>query len=481
LIEWRRKRMKRLFYVAISALFFLAVSPFALNSCEPRIVGTNAIAGTADRCFQAFLNPPATEWNQTYGGIDYDVAYSVIQTADGGYAIAGRTDSFGSSNGDFWLVKTDSTGNAQWNKTYAMGAPAVASCVIQTADGGYALAGYANYDFGLVKVDSSGNMEWNKTYGGVGADWAHSVIQTEDGGYALAGFYSSGYGTGGSDFWLVKVDSTGNMLWNKTYGGTEYDDAWSVVHTPDGGYALAGYTYSFGAGSSDFWLVKTDADGNMLWNKTYGGTDADYAYCMIQTRDGGYALAGETFSFGTDYVNFWLVKVDSSGSMQWNQTYGGTGGFGYEGARSLVQTSGGGYALAGFTDPYGSGYEDFWLVKTDSTGNVQWNETYGGGGHEQARSMVQTADGGYALAGYTTSFGAGSFDFWLVKVARPILVGDVDGNGKVNIIDVLMVAKAFGTDSHSPSWNPKLDVNSDSKVDIIDILATAKNFGQTDT
>jgi hypothetical protein len=252
----------------------------------------------------------------------------------------------------------------------------------------------------------------NRTYGGTSTDIAFSVVQTGDGGYAIAG-YTYSFGAGEHDFWLVKTDAAGNMQWNRTYGGTSNDFARSVVQTGDGGYAIAGYTDSYSVGYDDFWLVKTDSSGNMQWNKTYGGTGNDIAYAVIQTSDGGYALTGETTSYGTG-GDFWLVKTDSSGTVQWNQTYGGASG---DVAYSLVQTGDGGYALAGHTESYGAGNYDVWLVKTDSSGTVQWSRTYGGADNDVARSVVQTGDGGYALAGYTDSYGAGGYDFWFIKTA----------------------------------------------------------------
>jgi hypothetical protein len=253
---------------------------------------------------------------------------------------------------------------------------------------------------------------WTKTYGGTSYDEAWALVQTVDGGYALAGVTDS-FGAGSYDFWLVKTDSVGNAQWNQTYGGTGNDEARALVQTVDGGYALAGVTDSFGAGSYDFWLVKTDANGNAQWNKTYGGTNIDYGAALVQTSNGGYALAGGTYSFGAGNGDFWLVKTDSVGNAQWNQTYGGTGN---DGAGALVQTVDGGYALAGVTKSFGAGDYDFWLVKTDANGNAQWNKTYGGTSTDYGvNALVQTVDGGYALAGVTKSFGAGDYDFWLVK------------------------------------------------------------------
>jgi hypothetical protein len=249
--------------------------------------------------------------------------------------------------------------------------------------------------------------EWNKTYGGANIDAAWSMIQTSDGGYALAG-YTESFGAGGQDSWLIKTDSVGNMIWSQTYGGANNDEAWSVIQTSDGGYALAGYTESFGAGHRDFWLVKTDSVGNMIWNKTYGGAGDDQAYSVIQTSDGGYALAG----VGSD--DFLLIKTDSVGNIIWGKFYGGAD---FDAAWSMIQTSDGGYALAGLTESFGAGGQDSWLIKTDSVGNVVWSQTYGGANGDAALSVIQTSDGGYALAGGTASFGAGMVDFWLVKVA----------------------------------------------------------------
>jgi len=364
-----------------------------------------------------FGSAATTGWGQTYGGSGDDEAYSVVQTSDGGYAVAGYTNSSGAGSYDFWLIKTNSSGGILWNQTYGGAGDDEAYSVVQCNDTGYAVAGYTNSygagetDAWLVKIDSSGNTQWSQTYGERAQDGAYSVIQTSDGGYALAGFTDS-YGPGSFDFWLVKTNSSGSMLWNQTYGGTGDDEASSVIQTSDGGYALAGYTTSFGVGGYDFWLVKTDSSGNMVWSQTYGGSGDDEAGWVIQTSDGGYALTGLTNSTGAGSYDFWLVKTDSYGTSQWNQTYGGAYD---EVANALVQTSDGGYALGGLTGSYGAGDIDYWLVKTTSSGSMLWSQTYGGSDDDEAYSLVQTSDGGYALAGFTASYGAGSYDAFLVK------------------------------------------------------------------
>jgi hypothetical protein len=357
------------------------------------------------------------EWIKTYGGRGWDKAYSVVATSDGGYALAGYTESFGAGGVDFWLVKTDSSGKMEWDKTYGGAGWEMAYSLIATSDGGYALAGYTEsfgaggQDFWLVKTDGSGNVEWNQTYGGTGNDGASSLVATSDGGYAIAGSTRS-FGNGYSDFWLVKTDASGKMEWNQTYGGSGIDYAKSVIATSDGGYALAGYTRSFGDIEGDFLLVKTDASGKMEWTQAYGGANLDCAYTLVETSDGGYALAGVTASFSHVREQFWLVKTDAYGNVEWNKTYGGPE---IDIAWALVATSDGGYALVGETSSYGAGKRDFYLVKTDESGNVEWTQTYGGTEPDRAHALVETSDGGYAMAGSTWSFGAGQEDFWLVK------------------------------------------------------------------
>jgi predicted secreted protein len=297
----------------------------------------------------------------------------LVQTGDGGYALAGATGYSGIK--DFWLVKTDAAGNAQWNKTYGGTNDDEAYALVQTGDGGYALAGYTAsfgagvYDFWLVKTDANGNMQWNRTYGGTISDIACALVQTSDDGYALAGA-TGDFGAGIADCWLVKADSNGIAQWNQTYGGTGYDAAYALVQTVDGGYALAGYTNSFGAGNLDSWLVKTDAAGAMQWNRTYGGTNSDIAETLVQTADGGYALAGTSAISSAPGIvssDFLLIKTDANGNMQWSRTYGVTE---EDWAWALVQTSDDGYALAGYTEPLGIVSSDFLLVKTDASGNI---------------------------------------------------------------------------------------------------------------
>jgi hypothetical protein len=365
----------------------------------------------------------AVRFARTYGGMSDDRAFSVQQTSDGGYIVAGSTYSFGAGDYDIFLIKTDANGNIQWAKTYGGTDGDIAWSVQQTLDGGYIVAGWTNsfgaggVDVFLIKTDANGNIQWAKTYGGTGYDLAYSVQQTSDGGY-IAASWTDSFGAGIWDIFLIKTDANGNIQWAKTYGGTGEDLVSSVQQTSDGGYILAGWTTSFGAGSSDFFLIKTDANGNLQWAKTYGGISHDAAYSVQQTSDGGYIVAGYTFSFGAGNYDFFLIKTDANGNIIWAKTYGEAG---YDLAYSVQQTSDGGYIVAGYTYSFGTGSFDFLLIKTDASGNVQWAKTYGGTGDDGALSVQQTSDGGYIVAGYTSYFSAGAVDIFLVKT-------DANGN-----------------------------------------------------
>jgi hypothetical protein len=205
-------------------------------------------------------------------------------------------------------------------------------------------------------------MQWNRTYGAEGNDMASSLILAADGGYAVASWSTS---FGGFKALFIKTDSSGNMLWNKTYSLGTYSWVDSAIQTADGGYAMTGVTYP--TTRRDVWLIKTDSSGNMLWNKTYGGTGDDTGWGLVQMDDGGYAIVGVTSSFGAGGVDGWLFRTDSSGNMLWNRTYGGAG---TEFLDDIILTSDGGYALAGFTDSFGAGSTDLWLIKTDAVGVI---------------------------------------------------------------------------------------------------------------
>jgi hypothetical protein len=251
----------------------------------------------------------ANSWQKTFGGSKRDYAYSITQTKDGGYAVAGWTRSFGHKDKSI-IVKLDKNGNKQWQKTFGCGV--VKKSIIQTKDGGYAVAesffGNGSWDMYIVKFDKNGNKIWQKTFGGSDFDQAYSITQTKDGGYALAGETWS-FGNGEADIYIVKLDKNGNKLWQKTFGGRKGDKAYSITQTKDGGYVVAGETDSFGNGG-DMYIVKLDKNGNKLWQKTFGGSKMDYAYSIIQTKYGGYVVAGYTEDPFNGVADIYIVKFD---------------------------------------------------------------------------------------------------------------------------------------------------------------------------
>lgn len=359
---------------------------------------------------------PVEEWNKTFGGPYWDAGHSVQQTPDGGYIIAGGTNRWGSGDyGMVWLIKTDPNGIEQWNKTYA--GPKWVNKVIITSDKGYLFAGFAggdspDQDFWLMKTDASGNEIWNKIFGGKGKDIANSIVSTSDGGYLLAGITNQSDKLADWDAWLIKVDASGIEQWNLTSKRLIGDISYSVQQTSDGGYILAGATESR---NGDAMILKADANGNQQWDRTFGGSGLDEAYSIKQTSDGGYILGGYTKSYGAGGSDAWLLKTDANGNEQWNRTFGGLND---ESASSIQITSDGGYIFAGSTKSYGAGGKDVWVVKTDSNGNHQWNKTFGGEMSDEAYSLEKTLDGGYILVGQSNWQGSDG-DAWLIKIREP--------------------------------------------------------------
>lgn len=366
--------------------------------------------------------PPDTLWTKTFGGLQWDYGQEVEQTFDGGYIIVGYTSSFGSGFQDVYLVKVDIDGNLIWYKTYGGTDFDYGNSIKQTADSGYIIAGStASFDsiwsdVYLIKTDVNGDTLWTRTYGeDFYSESCYSVWQTFDGGYVF--ITNKRDSLDGRDIWLIKTDVNGDTLWTKTYGRAAFDDGYSVRQTTDGGYIIAGRSNLTTSSFYDVYLVRTDYAGDTLWTKTYGGLADDGSYSVDETSDSCFIVTGYTVSYGAGYADVWLIKVDINGDSLWTKTIGNTDG---EGGYSVQETSDGGYIITGWTKSYGSGLSDVYIIKTDADGDTIWTKTYGGWSDDRGHSIQETSDGGYIIAGYTHSFGAGNADVWLIKMGPDV-------------------------------------------------------------
>lgn len=374
-----------------------------------------------------FFSQAQVTFQKVYGGQDSDDIKSVQQSTDGGYIFTGVTNSFGEGGSDVYLVKTDANGDTLWTRAYGESDTDIGYYVQECNDGSYITAGFSGsfvtgfdfFDFYVIKTDNNGDTLWTKTYGGTGDDLASVAQQCNDSGYIVTGLTDS-YGAGMMDVYLIKTNSSGDAIWSKTYGGTNDDVGFCVQQTIDSGYIISGTTMSFGEGAEDVYLIKTDPLGDTLWTKTFGGVDPDFGVWVQQCTDSGYIVGGYTQSYGSWTGDLFLIKTDANGDTLWTKTYGGPG---YESGGSVQQTTDGGYIITGSGDSLGSGgYDNIYLVKTDAAGDTLWTRAFGGTNDDIGQRVRQTADGGYIIAASTNSYAVGS------QQSAFLLKTDANGN-----------------------------------------------------
>lgn len=424
---------------------------------------------------------------KTIGGSGNEFAGSLIKTPDGGFIVAGssasnisgektqnnrcRCESSFNDASDYWIVKLDKSMNIQWDKTIGGKEDDHLSTIIPTTDGGYMLGGYSaspisgektegrrgpkySSDYWIVKLDVSGNIQWDKTIGGKDQDNLSAVLQIPDGGYILGGSSVSGISgektdssRGGFDYWVVRIDNNGNVMWDKTIGGKSADILSNIIPI-DNGFILGGTSSSnksgdkrsAAIGQEDYWLVKMDINGNILWDKTIGGNGYDQLRGLEKTNDGGFILAGSSDSKnsgdktqkGRGYRDYWVVKLDANAVIEWDRTIGGSG---WDELNSLKQTADGGYILSGSSSSNFSGeksentrgnqgWDDFWVVKLNRNGNIAWDKTIGGNDMETGGYILEYAKDNYVIAGSSQSNisgeksqkSRGKTDYWVVAL-----------------------------------------------------------------
>ncbi|MBU0483636.1 MAG: hypothetical protein KKB30_03885 [Proteobacteria bacterium] len=359
-------------------------------------------------------------FEQSFGGTGDESGIAALQTSDGGYILLGNTNSSGNRKTDIYLVKTDSAGQKQWEKTFGGTEDDYGSAIAIAPDNGFIIVGKTESmgsgfsDIYLIKTDSAGNEVWSKTFGGAGYDYASSVQTTSDGGYVLVGTVDEGFLSWEDLINLIKVDEDGNTVWSKTYGDLTWsgDKGVSVLEAGDGGYVV--YGEGKGAGLTDYLLFKTDVDGVMVWENKYGGSDWEYATSFNMTTDGGFILLGQSNRESTLY----LVKTDSTGAELWSKTYM-YGENDINRGYAVQQTSDGGFVLFGETIKFDynqtSGPNNMYLVKTDDQGNKSWEKTFDGDSEAIGKSIIESDDGEYVLFGTTIS-SSGDSNMYLLKI-----------------------------------------------------------------
>ena len=379
---------------------------------------------------------PAIQWAECYGGTGDDKAHSIDKGWGGGYVIAGSQYSCQHGQHDMSVIKVDNSGNVSWSKCYGGGGVDIAYSILRIkgeTDSGYIVAGttlsndgdvtgnHGFHDVWVIKTDASGNLMWQKTLGGSANDVAWSIKQTRDGGFIVASETESNDGDvsgnhGMRDYWIVKLDKTGNIMWEKAYGGSLDEYPLSIDVTNDGGFIVAGSATSSDGdvssilGMADYWLVKLDSVGTIQWEKSYSGFGIDYATSVVQTKDSGYVISGQSsYNPNNDGKFHSVIKIDKYGAIQWSAKPGRT--------LDAIQTTSGDYVSI-HSDT--SGYV---VNKMNNNGIQSWSKSMGGSVGEVPEDILQTDDGGYAIAGYTGSNDGdvtgnhGSWDFWVVKLA----------------------------------------------------------------
>jgi hypothetical protein len=416
----------------VVVLIYIIVSKSGFNfSLSLKKIPMNIYRFCLSILFAVFFNnlSAQTIFQNTYGSVNGNQANTVILTNDGGYAVAGWYDAEGLFSAEFYLLVLDAAGDTLWTRTYGAKVDTSANGfvlngsgnegynLIQTSDNGFLFVGERHEISGgtsdayAVKIDEQGVLEWSRLYGGDDNEYGYAAAQTAEDEFVIGGFIETS-GAGLRDMLLFKTNTFGDTLWTQIYGGPSIDAAQDMQATSDGGFILAGYTFSYGAGDSDVYIVKTDEQGDILWQKTYGGTLNDLANSIALTSDGGYIICGESESFGAGASDLYLLKIDSGGNLEWSKTFGGDG---FDSGKSVVQNSDGGYIMTGYTRSFGNGGEDFYLIRTDAQGDQLWAKTFGGNEDETAQSVKQTLDDGFIITGYTRSYGAGALDVLLIK------------------------------------------------------------------
>ncbi|MCC6475836.1 hypothetical protein IT157_02165, partial [bacterium] len=380
------------------------------------------------------LAQPESQWRRGYGGGGPEICNVVLPIEDGSFLFAGSTITYGQGNDDFYVVRTDADGDTLWTRAFGGIETAVCFGAISTDDGGFLLLGQVsagwNDNFGnfwVIKTNANGDSLWSRAFGGANGEACVAAKQTPDGGYILAG-YTGSFGAGSSDFWLIKTDANGDSLWSRTLGTDLYEWCSSVLLASDGGYLLAGTGSEWSdVFDNDFLLYKTDSDGILEWSRIYQGENQDYCKAMQPTADGGYVLAGYTHETGDAGFNMMLLKVAANGDSLWSRSLGSS----RDDYCLSLETTTNRYILAGHTSHPDTLDSDFMLIAADLDGDSVWSTSFGFPGYhdEECNSVRETVDGGFILSGFYDDFGT---NMWAVRTYPVPAVLVTSPNGSEN-------------------------------------------------
>lgn len=473
--------------------------------------------------FTISAQAPEIEWSHSYGGSSDELGRSIEKTANGNYVIAGGAEStnddvlghHGTSEfQDYWLLNILPDGTINWQKSYGGTAGETATDIHQTTDGGYIVSGYTEssdgnvtdhigyFDYWILKLNPSGTISWKKSFGGTLGEFLNDVIETPDGGFIGIGYaHSTDFDVtenfGQNDYWVVRLDASGNLLWQKSYGGSDDDIGMSVVNSQEGGFLLGGYSRSEDGdvesnhGNYDVWLVKINDDGDITWERAYGGNNIEYHAGLIQNSDGDYMVCNSTVSAdngnvsGNHYPNttydYWIFKINQDGNLFWQKCYGGTG---IDYGQNIIESPDKGYLIVGNStsnDGDVSGHHDisyttdYWVVKINGEGDLQWQKCLGGSWWDSGNDIEVTDDGGIMVLGnsessnYDITDHHGSYDYWLVKLqcSGIYFYADADGDGYGDSeasVEACFVPEGYVTDSLDCD-----DTNADLNPAIIEL------------
>ena len=405
--------------------------------CKLRIDHLKVLIFNCALYFFLSADAPDTLWTRTYGGNEDDVGYSVLQTSDGGFIVAGYTKPYGADWEDVYLIRTNAHGDTLWTRTYGGAGGDKGYSVRQTNDSGYIIVGSScsfgadDEDVYLIRSNSNGDTLWTKTYGDtLSNNLGYSIQQTDDGGFIIAG--ATWPSPALSDVYVIRTDANGDTVWTKTYGGLtslSQDDGRSVLQVSDGGFIIAGSTIDEDStGTYNFWyvyLIRTDLNGDTVWTKTHGGDFIAIGSSIHQTIDDGFIITGRADTSDVHDANVYLIYANSYGDTIWTKTYGGTG---YDEGKSVLYTSNNGYIIVGRTMSFGAGDFDVYIIRINMNGDTLWTKTIGGTEEDIGASIQQTSDNGYIIAGHTKSFGAGGNDVYLIRIEPEVGIQDLPEN-----------------------------------------------------